>query len=127
MNKNWLRSKDVVFGFIILMMAYVLNHNERFVIQSNDPIWNHYQSFKWLLLPHALAGACALFLGRMQFSDRLRLRYTKLHRVMGRVYVPGVLIAALCEQHPAKRVLGGLTMLTRGRCDDLEIFRCIAE
>src|SRR5258708_34757729 len=52
------------------------------------------QSFKWWLLPHALAGACALFLGPMQFSDRLRLRYTKLHRVVGRVYVAGVLIAA---------------------------------
>jgi uncharacterized membrane protein len=75
------------------MMAYVLNHNERFVIHSNDPMWNHYQSFKWWLLPHVLMGACALFLGPMQFSDRLRLRYTKLHRVVGRVYVAGVLIA----------------------------------
>jgi hypothetical protein len=74
-------------------MAFVLNHNERFVIHSNDPIWNHYQSFKWWLLPHAVAGACALFLGPMQFSDRLRRRYTKLHRVVGRVYVAGVLIA----------------------------------
>jgi hypothetical protein len=93
-NKNWLRSKYVVFGFIFLMMANVLNHNERFVIHSNDPMWNHYQSFKWWLLPHVLVGACALFLGPMQFSDRLRLRYTKLHRVVGRVYVAGVLIAA---------------------------------
>jgi uncharacterized membrane protein len=93
-NKNWLRSKYVVFGFIFLMMAYVLSHNERFVIHSNDPMWNHYQSFKWWLLPHVLVGACALFLGPMQFSDRLRLRYTKLHRVVGRVYVAGVLIAA---------------------------------
>jgi uncharacterized membrane protein len=94
MNKNWLRSKYVVFGFIFLMMAYVLNHNEQFVIHSNDPIWNHYQSFKWWLLPHAVAGACALFLGPMQFSDRLRLRYAKLHRVVGRVYVASALIAA---------------------------------
>src|SRR5580692_9954120 len=30
----------------------------------------------------------------MQFSDRLRLRYTKLHRVVGRVYVAGVLIGS---------------------------------
>jgi len=75
------------------MMAYVLNHHERFVIHSNDPIWNHYQSFKWWLLPHAVAEACALFLGPMQFSDRLRRRYTKLHRVVGRVYVAGALIA----------------------------------
>lgn len=29
------------------------------------------------------------------FSDRLRRRYTKPHRVVGRIYVGGVLIAAL--------------------------------
>ncbi|MFI5114826.1 MAG: DUF2306 domain-containing protein [Terriglobales bacterium] len=89
-----LRSKYVVFGFIFLMMAYVLNHNERFLISSSDPIWKHYQTFKWWLLPHGMAGACALLLGPMQFSDRLRRRYTKLHRVVGRVYVAGALIGA---------------------------------
>jgi uncharacterized membrane protein len=30
----------------------------------------------------------------MQFSDRLRQRYTKLHRVVGRIYVAGAFIAA---------------------------------
>jgi uncharacterized membrane protein len=89
-----LRSKYVVFGFIFLMMAYVLNHNERFLINSSDPVWKHYQTFKWWLLPHGMAGVCALLLGPMQFSDRLRRRYTKLHRVVGRVYVAGALIGA---------------------------------
>jgi uncharacterized membrane protein len=73
-------------------MAYVLNHNERFIIDAHDPSWDHYQTFKWWLLPHGLAAACALLLGPMQFSDRLRRRFTKLHRVLGRVYVFGALI-----------------------------------
>lgn len=34
------------------------------------------------------------FLGPMQFSERLRRRYRKLHRVLGRIYVGGALIAA---------------------------------
>jgi hypothetical protein len=76
------------------MMAYVLTHNERFLIHSNDRIWKHYQTFKWWLLIHVVAGTCALILAPMQFSDRLRRRYTKLHRVMGRVYVAGALIAS---------------------------------
>jgi uncharacterized membrane protein len=88
------RSKYIVFGFIFLMMAYVLIHNERFVIHSNDPAWSHYQTFKWWLLPHALSAACALLLGPMQFSERLRRRYTKMHRIVGRVYVFGALIGA---------------------------------
>lgn len=75
------------------MLAYVLYHNESFLINRADPAWQHYEPFKWYLLPHGLAGACALLLGPMQFSDRLRQRYAKLHRVVGRIYVAGVFIA----------------------------------
>jgi uncharacterized membrane protein len=94
MNTRWLRTKYVVFGFIFFMMAYVLYHNEGFLIHPSDPIWNHYEAFKWWLLPHGVAGACTLVLAPMEFSDRLRRRYTRLHRVMGRMYVASVLIAS---------------------------------
>jgi uncharacterized membrane protein len=47
-----------------------------------------------LLLPHGIAGACALLLGPFQFSNRLRLRFRKFHRVLGRIYVAGVFVAA---------------------------------
>jgi len=87
---SWLRSKYLLFGFIGAMMIYVMQHNERFLIDSADPVWDHYQSFKWWLLPHGLAGACALLLAPMQFSDRLRRRFTRMHRVVGRIYVASV-------------------------------------
>jgi uncharacterized membrane protein len=88
------RPKYILFAFIGLMVAYVLGHNERFLINARDPEWPHIQSFKWWLLPHGFAGACALILGPMQFSDRLRQRFARLHRVVGRIYVAGVFIAA---------------------------------
>lgn len=75
------------------MVAYVLRHNESFLINHADPVWQHYEPFKWYLLPHGIAGACALLLGPMQFSDRLRQRFTRLHRVVGRIYVAGVFTA----------------------------------
>ena len=75
------------------MIAYVLYHNESFLVQPQHPAWQHYQPFKWWLLPHGIAGACALFLGPLQFSDRLRRRFAKLHRVVGRFYIAGVCIA----------------------------------
>ncbi len=59
------RSKYLLFGFIALMIAYVLRHNEHFLIDAKDPVWHHYQPFKWWLLPHGLAGTCALLLGPM--------------------------------------------------------------
>jgi uncharacterized membrane protein len=93
-STSWLRPKYFLFAFISVMLAYVLWHNERFLIDARDPIWRHYEPFKWWLLPHGLAGACALLLGPMQFSDRLRQRFTKLHRIVGRVYIAGVFLAA---------------------------------
>jgi len=103
------RAKYVLFAFVSLMMAYVLRHNEHFLIDSKDPIWQHYQPFKWKLLPHGLAGACALLLGPMQFSDRLRHRFAKFHRIAGRFYVAGVFIAAplgFYIQHFEERIGG---------------------
>jgi uncharacterized membrane protein len=91
---SWLRLKYVLAAFIGLMLVYVLIHDEAFLINAQDPQWQHIHPFRWYLLPHGLAGACALLLAPMQFSDRLRRRYAKLHRVVGRIYVGGVLIAA---------------------------------
>ena len=93
-HKSWLRPKYLLFAFIGLMYAYVLWNNESFLFNHKDPEWPHIESFKWWLLPHGLAAACALFLGPLQFSDRLRRRFTKLHRVLGRIYVAGALIGA---------------------------------
>ena len=76
------------------MMAYVLRHNESFIIDRSDPNWDHIKSFKWWLLPHALAGACALILAPLQFSDRLRRRFTKMHRIVGRIYITGAFVLA---------------------------------
>src|SRR5437763_6883861 len=89
-----MRPKYVLFAFIGLMMAYVLRHNESFLIHPQDPVWQHYHPFRWWLLPHGIAGACAILLGPLQFSDRLRQRFTKFHRVTGRIYIVGAVILA---------------------------------
>src|SRR5258705_10438192 len=86
-----INSKYVVFFAIAVMSTYVLYHNERFLVDSSHPAWQHYESFKWWLLPHGIFGAIVLLFAPFQFSDRIRQRYTKVHRVMGRVYVVGAL------------------------------------
>jgi uncharacterized membrane protein len=89
-----MRPKYLLFGFVAGMLVYVIPHDESFLVQSKDPIWQHYEPFKWWLLPHGLAGACALLLGPLQFSEHLRQRFRQLHRVVGRIYVAGVFVAA---------------------------------
>src|SRR5215216_7875293 len=86
-----INAKYVVFTLIGIMSTYVLYHNERFLVDSSHPVWQHYESFKWWLLPHGVFGAIVLLFAPLQFSDRLRQRFTKSHRVMGRLYVVGAL------------------------------------
>ena len=129
MRRSWLRPKYLLFAFIGVLLVDVLIHSEGFLIDMKDPEWVHISSFKWWLLPHGLAGACAILLGPMQFSDRLRKRFTKLHRIVGRLYVGSVFIAAplgayiqyVDERLGGSRsftietvIQGGLWMLTTG-------------
>src|SRR5713101_5982588 len=74
------RAKYLVFAAVAAMAAYVLYHNERFLIDPAHPVWNHYDPFKWWLLPHGIAGLCALVLAPLQFAEGLRRRHTALHR-----------------------------------------------
>jgi uncharacterized membrane protein len=90
--KAKLNAKYVVFSVIAVMMVYVIFHNERFVIEPENPAWQHYEPFKWWLLPHAIAGTLMFLAAPLQFSERLRKRFPKLHRIAGRLYVLSVLI-----------------------------------
>lgn len=89
-----INAKPVVFAVITLASLYVLYHNERFLVQPENPVWQRYESFKWWLLPHGLFGAIVLLFAPFQFSDRLRQRFTKAHRIMGRAFVVGALFCA---------------------------------
>ena len=89
-----LRPKVAVFVAIGAMTLYVLYHNERFLIEPENPIWQHYAEIAFWLVPHAVAGTCALLLAPLQFSDRLRTRYATAHHVVGRIYVIGALVLA---------------------------------
>jgi uncharacterized membrane protein len=84
-----LNAKYVVFSMIAVASTYVMYHNERFLADSSHPAWQHFEPFKWWLLPHGIFGAIVLLFAPFQFSDRIRQRFTRAHRVMGRMYVIG--------------------------------------
>ena len=86
--------KHVLFGVLGLLALFVIYNNERFIVDHSDPLWTYYLPVRWLLVPHGLAGAICLCLGATQFSTRLRQRHARVHRVLGRCYVIGVVVAA---------------------------------
>ena len=49
---------------------------------------------RFLLIPHAVAGIVATALGPFQFSTRFRQRHLATHRLMGKIYVICIAIAA---------------------------------
>jgi uncharacterized membrane protein len=88
------RAKHVFFAAFGLLTLFVFYTYEAPFLDSRSPVWQRIEPVKWLMLLHGPAGALALLLAPFQFSTRLRKRSMKLHRVLGRLYVAGVAIAA---------------------------------
>jgi hypothetical protein len=87
-------SKWAFFALMAACTLLVIYVDEKFLIVRSDPEWRHIAAFKWLLLPHGLAGATALLTGPLQFSDKLRAASPKLHRWTGRIYIAAVCCVA---------------------------------
>ena len=89
-----IRAKHIFFAAFGLMTLFVFYLYEVPFLDSRAPVWQHIEPVKWLMLPHGIAGALALLLAPFQFSTRLRKRSLRLHRILGRLYVAGVAVAA---------------------------------
>jgi uncharacterized membrane protein len=77
-----------------MMVAVVWFTRDHTLLDSHSFLRQRYAPIPWWMLVHGIPGVLALFLGALQFSDRLRRRYLPVHRVMGRVYVGSVAVAA---------------------------------
>jgi uncharacterized membrane protein len=86
--------KWVLFAIMGTVTLMVFSTDERFLIDRADAEWRHIAPFQWWLLPHGLAGFTALAIGPFQFSDRLRRRHLRLHRILGRIYIGAICFAA---------------------------------
>lgn len=94
MSVRSLKVKHLFFAAFALLTLFVFYVYETPFLDSRSPVWQRVEPVKWWLLPHAFAGAVALLLAPFQFSARLRRRSLRLHRVLGRLYVAGVVVAA---------------------------------
>jgi hypothetical protein len=64
-----------------VMTAYVLAHNERFLIEPANPVWQHDANIAWWLLPHGVAGSPRRRRAPdVDDGDRLPVRLPAAHR-----------------------------------------------
>ena len=89
-----LQVKHVFFVCFAAMTLFVIYYDELAFLDARSPVWEHFAKVTWWLLPHGIGGALALLLAPLQFSTRLRQRHLRLHRILGRLYVACVLLAA---------------------------------
>jgi uncharacterized membrane protein len=90
-----IRLRHVMFASLLLMFVFVLWHDESYFLNHSDERWANIFPVRWLILPHALAGLIALLTGPFQFSSRFRQRHLRAHRIMGRIYLASVGVAAV--------------------------------
>ena len=91
------RFKIALWTFIGLTTLFVVITSEVLLV-TDYPMYHAYRlqviADRQLLIPHTLCGFTALLAGPLQFSSRIRQRYLKFHRVLGRIYVISVFVGA---------------------------------
>jgi len=91
------RFKTVLWILLGLTALFVFITSEVLLV-TDYPMYHAYRlqviADRQLLIPHTLAGILALWIGPINFSSRIRQRYLKLHRVLGRIYVISVFVGA---------------------------------
>jgi uncharacterized membrane protein len=88
-------SKHVLWYALGLAGISVLYYTDLPLLHpSADPFRAKLIRDMFLLIPHAIGGILATVLGPFQFSTRFRQRHLSLHRLMGKVYIVSVCVAA---------------------------------
>jgi len=96
-NSTRSRFKSVLWISLGLITLFVIITSEVLLV-TDYPMYHAYRlqviADRGLLIPHTLAGMFALLIGPINFSSRIRQRYLRLHRVLGRIYVVSVFVGA---------------------------------
>ncbi|MGA2217542.1 MAG: DUF2306 domain-containing protein [Terracidiphilus sp.] len=96
-NSRRSRFKTALWIFLGFTALFVFITSEVLLV-TDYPMYHAYRqqviADRGLLIPHTLAGIFALLIGPINFSSRIRQRYPKLHRVLGRIYVVSVFVGA---------------------------------
>src|SRR5512146_2579191 len=88
------QAKLVFFLIFFAVTAFVTYMKNARIFDPSSEIARHFAPGTLFLIPHAIFAGLALVMGAFQFSNWLRSRYLRVHRVMGYIYVVSVMIGA---------------------------------
>src|SRR5215467_10049067 len=87
------QAKLVFFVAFFAMTTVAVYDKDARVFDPTSPIALHFGPVKWYVLVHGFFAAIAMAVAAFQFSNRLRARYLRIHRVLGYTYVTSVFVA----------------------------------
>jgi uncharacterized membrane protein len=91
------RFKTILWASLGLTVLFVFITSEVLLV-TDYPMYHAYRlqviADRHLLIPHTLAGTLALLIGPINFSSRIRQRYLRLHRILGRIYFVSVFVGS---------------------------------
>jgi hypothetical protein len=93
-SRNIFLFKHYLFLVFGCMTLFVFYHTDRFLLVHHMKDWGYYFPVRWWIVIHASAGALALVLGPLQFSSTLRRKSPATHRLIGRMYLGSIAMAA---------------------------------
>ena len=88
------QTKLILFAIFFAVTAFVTYMKNAQIFDASSQIARHFAPGMLFLIPHAMFAGVALIMGAFQFSNRLRSRYLRVHRVMGYIYVVSVMVGA---------------------------------
>jgi hypothetical protein len=91
--KSWLTL--LAWGFLIVFAGKFVLVEALPYFGFDEEVYGRFWRMKWPLIGHITGGWLALVLGPFQFLVGFRNRYPKVHRVMGRLYLIGILIGTI--------------------------------
>lgn len=74
--------------------------------KSTELLSNSFWNFSFY--GHIIFGGLALLIGWLQFNDKIRLKWSSFHRIIGRIYFISVLISGFCGLYIALYATGGI-------------------
>ncbi len=87
-------AKLVGFAVFLALTAFVTYMKNARIFDPSSPISEHFAPGMMFLIPHAIFAGVAMVMGAFQFSNRLRARYLRVHKIFGYIYVACVFIGA---------------------------------
>ncbi len=89
----------ILLILLVIAVKYIIGEVKYYSL--NEEVMGRFWGVRWWLIGHLTGGILALVIGPFQFWTYLRTRFLRLHRLLGKFYLGGILVASLSSTYMA--------------------------